>query len=572
MMAEESNSFMEYYKQMAPEIFESNTKIDKFIKDSMIKIYDRVSDANKDFPNKRMMAYKVLDRFMEKTGQIIFLKGIRNIGKTVLINQLAFVMGAAFIIQGDEIDEWLSTDSSLSIYSLFRRLKGNGFITVLIDEACKISNEGDLYSALKYYGSSMNILVTGSSSIAIEDMCFKCGRGEVLTMPPITYTEYVAIKNNLATNFSINPYKLENIAMINAKSNSDELKEYMYTNYVDEAYYVEYVRKNLEDTIESNYRRNRYVDNISELDLRLTLELVCYRTILVLNKNDIFKNTVYEVIIEFLSEKYSTRLTEQELKQLQDIDLGQVFRKKYEVVRNKLDSNKLYELVTFLEGSGLIGIDFSYNAIGINGSSSWNKSSLDFQSFKEAVNKNNLLVGDSRVDSLLLFPSTVSFTTYVYYIIFKDIHDYLGLTCDYEILKDFYTSEVSNLKGNLFEVLVYSSFLDILPLDKIGKYRDGVFRKVDLILRMKNNIGIEIKNRNKNNITKVNFKNYDSLIKEGVLDKILILQTLDGVEHKLTDKIVKVEGDKIINLCLSCAYNDKDNDKEEALNKMLMEY
>lgn len=114
------------------------------------------------------------------------ISGTRKVGKTILMRQLVSAFPERSVYKDCST---LGEDFDFEGY--FEKLYNQGIRRVFLDEVCKIDSEliADFVSSVKYYSASMLIIITGSVKVSVTRLSNMIGRGLVLELPPITYTE-----------------------------------------------------------------------------------------------------------------------------------------------------------------------------------------------------------------------------------------------------------------------------------------------------------------------------------------------------------------------------------------------
>ena len=134
----------------------------------------------------RILAEKLIDACYK--GKIIMLVGARQTGKTTLSNIVLKHFGKEIHVKkfncDDPVDRELLTDKSLTT---LQQLVGKASF-VFIDEGQKVSTIGQTLKLLiDHYGDSVQILVTGSSSMRLLDATQEplTGRKYLYTLHPL---------------------------------------------------------------------------------------------------------------------------------------------------------------------------------------------------------------------------------------------------------------------------------------------------------------------------------------------------------------------------------------------------
>lgn len=165
----------------------------------------------------------IFERMESPTDYFVGIKGLRGIGKTTLLLQLAQRFKNPIYFSADAI--YLKSDS---IYEIVKRAQDNGHDAFFIDE---IHYKKDWTYSLKtlYDEGIRNLFFTGSSAIDLGKGADLSRRAVLFDLPPATFREYLRIKHNV----DLSPLRLKDLV---AK------KKELMPRYADShRYFIEYL-------------------------------------------------------------------------------------------------------------------------------------------------------------------------------------------------------------------------------------------------------------------------------------------------------------------------------------------
>ena len=210
---------------------QNNTHLDYYADKSNSYIYN--TDTVVSFKTKRFLFDIIKSNVLSKKGCFAIV-GPRKIGKTILLKQLYNL----------NVIDSVYLDCSIEYPNDFNRYY-NDLISlnkrfVFIDEVCKIK-EGhrEFVSATKNASGSLCIIISGSTSFVVEDICYDIGRGEVYTLPPFMYIELLSWKNNV------------DLCNVKPFVTNDTFIHYIKNQFMSNSELVAYMRGVVHDTIDS---------------------------------------------------------------------------------------------------------------------------------------------------------------------------------------------------------------------------------------------------------------------------------------------------------------------------------
>ena len=209
----------------------------------------------KNYTYKRELFYEIKKIMNEKV--MIGIKGLRGVGKTTLIAQLAGEEKSSIYV--DLSKSYLIT---ADFEELIRELREIGYRKFFIDEIHEKKNWDYVLKTLYDEYKDIKIVFTGSSIISLDKGRIKADlarRAKIFELPPLSFREYLAYRKNNKTNkISLKELgeksKLLNIKLI---SNEKYFREYlekgglMY-NIEDEELYYELVLESIKRTVEKD--------------------------------------------------------------------------------------------------------------------------------------------------------------------------------------------------------------------------------------------------------------------------------------------------------------------------------
>lgn len=116
----------------------------------------------------------------------VTILGIRHVGKTTLLRQLADIDGVS-----SKYIDCSGVSEDFDFENFYEGMLNRGIRRLFLDEICKIPDDlvADFIETTKYYSSQIIITMTGSVSGVVSKMSDRIGRCRTLLLPPITYTE-----------------------------------------------------------------------------------------------------------------------------------------------------------------------------------------------------------------------------------------------------------------------------------------------------------------------------------------------------------------------------------------------
>lgn len=489
----------------------------------MISHLEKESEFEKEsiniqFPCKRAITYKVFHNMFDN--KITFVKGLRKLGKSVMLAQLAKHVETdkekSIIINTitmNKIDEDFS-----DYFSLFKELIYRGYKYIFIDEACKIK-EYEYFSNFLHsaYNTSLYFVITGSSAVGIDKLHYLAGRGISYTISDWTYLEHLLLKSCKDLNKC--NYQLNTALEL---SSIDTLNNFLYHNNNENI--LQYVKSCIDDTIQSNFIRGfseSHEFTMQEIDS--VLKVIAYRQILIVNRNSskMFNDKYFNRFISLLNIEYNISLSLNELHEIlkQDNDINILLQS-----RNFNISNKRFILiVNFLLASKLISIQPI-----ITEQDTCVMQKLQIRSIDE-------IDGDS------IHICSRSLSLYIYYIATNLLFDKLGIH-EKPTIEQLFSNNILNLKGDLIESYIYTLITSNSDTLIVTKYRSQSTQdEIDLVIN--NTYGIEIKNRKLSNLTSKEFNLCKQIkdifeLKDVLITSTDITTTKYGINIVALDKLI----------------------------------
>lgn len=230
------------------------------------------------------------------------IKGIRGVGKTVLILQLA-----------DETEKsvYLSADSvplkALSIYKIIKELVKRGFKNIFIDEIHRKAGwDADIKTIFDEHEA--RIIFSGSSALDISKTSADLSRRVVLKeLKPTSFREHLNIRNG----YNIKPVSIENIIK-NKVSLTDKYAEvYEKINEYLEHGGVLYPKNGFPEALEGSLRKVVLQDLASLREINVKYETDVYKLLYMIAQSSPFE-TNYSSIASSLgiSKTMAVRIVE----------------------------------------------------------------------------------------------------------------------------------------------------------------------------------------------------------------------------------------------------------------------
>lgn len=170
-----------------------------------------------DYPNKRDLFYKLINA---KHG-LYGIAGARKIGKTILLKQISeYLNGKYYTYETIQISESKVEEITNSIINDIH----SGVTVMCIDEIIEAPNEylARLFIELKMYSDRILIIFTGSYPEAVSSLASRIGRGYLLRLYSLTYSEYTRWYN------------------------TDDIVQYFKYSFTSEDSILDYVRSTLQ--------------------------------------------------------------------------------------------------------------------------------------------------------------------------------------------------------------------------------------------------------------------------------------------------------------------------------------
>jgi len=218
-------------------------------------------DTVVEFKTKRFLYNIITTSVLNKTG-CFAITGSRRVGKTILLKQL----------YNDNMSSSEFLDCSvrypMNFNEYYNTIIQAGKKYVFIDEVCKLTdNHCEFVSATKAAASKLCIIITGSTSFVIEDMCEDIGRGEIYTLPPFMYIETLSWQKDATLN-DVMQYV-----------SNESFITYLKSQFMSNMELIDYMRGVVHDTIASYRNHSTLEGEISlstkELDKCLIYISVC---------------------------------------------------------------------------------------------------------------------------------------------------------------------------------------------------------------------------------------------------------------------------------------------------------
>ncbi|MFA5050219.1 MAG: AAA family ATPase [Candidatus Micrarchaeia archaeon] len=152
-----------------------------------------VLESQKALQNIQLFQKKreIWERILNPTDYYVGIKGLRGVGKTTLLLQIAKESKNPLYLSADAI--YLR---NTSIYDIIKYAKDNGFDSFFIDE---IQSQKDWTYSLKtlYDEGIRNVFFSGSSAIELIKGADLSRRAVIFDLPPVSFREYLFIKKDM---------------------------------------------------------------------------------------------------------------------------------------------------------------------------------------------------------------------------------------------------------------------------------------------------------------------------------------------------------------------------------------
>jgi len=263
----------------------------------IIKNSNRLKSWSKRFTKKRYLYDEVKQIDQE---YFVGIKGIRGIGKTVLMLQLARETEKSIYFSADSI--YLKP---YSLYEIVEKLVDLGYENIFIDEIhIKQNWQEDLKTI--YDERMCRVIFSGSSSFRILNSSSDLSRRIVLKeLLPVSFREYLNIRYNLNLN------KIEFEDIIEKKFDLiNELSEYYkYYNEYLEYGGVLYPKNGFYEALENSLRKVILEDMLSLREIDLKYEESVYKILCHISKSKPFECSYNSISNEFgLSKNFVIRI------------------------------------------------------------------------------------------------------------------------------------------------------------------------------------------------------------------------------------------------------------------------
>lgn len=490
--------------------------------------YNQCKYICSEYPTKRILTYKVYDN-LDSVG-IVFISGIRRIGKSVLLAQICdklISQGKRSIIIDAQLLGKKFKDYD-DYYSMFTWLKANRYDYVFLDEICKIPDASYFGNTIRNFSHSLKFVLTGSSKVGVEKVHDSAGRGALYTLTDWTYLEKLVMKN--ANNLNNCPYKFNQLEELTSIVTKDSVEDFLYYN--ESKGLVSYIKSCIDDTLESNIRRHYpIINNLRDHEIKAVLELISYSQILELDDNlssiisvnyfsKLHSYIMYKVGTDYSNNMYGRPMINNILNNTSP------FEHNVNNILNSIGKDRISNILTFLLSCGLIDIQVKYSG--------------SKQSLTE-------LIRECKFSQLTIFTKHRALTINIFKRALNIVLDGLNVHIVYPTNSELMTDERLNLKGDLLESYIYSIMSNLLSDSIVTKYRDEYQREVDLLICKDIKFGLEIKNRRTSNNSNSYIRKQLALRDELKLRSFAITTTDETSVH---------EGMKFINMGELMAYLD----------------
>lgn len=179
--------------------------------------------------------------------------GARNVGKTVLMTQLAHENSNSLYKDVSLLDV------SFEFREFYEYCIDNSIVNVFLDEVCKLDEDliGDFLTYTRLYAGVLCIVITGSVASSVSELNSLIGRGGDYELPPIMYIERLLWSkgyNRISQELIKKESTYESFIQYLKNQNSDKVKNH-------EGYIINVVNDSLE-----SYLRNISIGD-SEVDI-----------------------------------------------------------------------------------------------------------------------------------------------------------------------------------------------------------------------------------------------------------------------------------------------------------------
>lgn len=217
--------------------------------------------AEKLFSTKRYI-YKIAKDYLDSNTNkcCLGVLGVRRIGKTVLLKQLANEFG-------DKAVYFDLSRGGVDLEILFNRWSDANKQYILLDEVCKLDSDGvgDLVYFIKSYCNQFKFVLTGSVVKSVERICDMVGRGTTIELVPITYAERLSWDKGVSV--------WDDLSSL---TSYDKLVEYLkWQNVKQSKDYIDYIGSVVTETLLS-YHRHMALDDCIIPDKDRLLKLTNY--------------------------------------------------------------------------------------------------------------------------------------------------------------------------------------------------------------------------------------------------------------------------------------------------------